>query len=217
MPMMFDLWWLFSYLCFVYLCCHFEQPQPWVGFVQCNSLPGVCLMWYSWVVPWVTFCSTFIVPMLSGGDILVLVEYAVDLHLREILQNDVVLQVFKLSLLGTNLIYIHLITSLISSPRSLWACSVLCSVAELLLSKAHDRRTAWVKICHVFHGYLLLLYALPSGTSVLVLSNIVESHILQFSHLSLLFSSSIFILLIWPRHIGFPYPSFYPFKKNVSF
>lgn len=55
--------------------------------------------------------------------------------------------------------------SLISSPRSLWASSVLCSFVELVISKAHNRRTAWVKI---YHGCLVLLYALPCNTSVLV-------------------------------------------------
>lgn len=53
-PTMIDLWWLFSYLCFVYSCCHFEQSQPWVEFVHavlfqvfaCCGRAGLCHEWH---------------------------------------------------------------------------------------------------------------------------------------------------------------------------
>lgn len=107
-PTMNDLWWLFSYFCFVYSCCHFEQPQPWAGFV--HEFSPRCLLVVvqlgcamSGILQHIHFsCAEWGRHLDVGG----IDAWCNRFDLREILQNDVVLQVFKL-LLRTNLIVLH--------------------------------------------------------------------------------------------------------------
>lgn len=168
-PTMNDLWWLFSYFCFVYSCCHFEQPQPWAGFV--HEFSPRCLL---------------VVVQLgcAMSDILHHIHFSCAEWGRHLDVGGIDAWCNRFASEGDpskwccsagvqtpseDRLDCFTSISLISSSRSLWACSMLCSIADLVICKAHNRKTAWVKIYHVFNGCLLLLYALPSNTSVLVL------------------------------------------------
>lgn len=149
-------------------------------FIVCHCLLVICLLCYSWT--WSNSAADPLYVWEVGAVTSALVEQARALDVQvEILQNDVILQMFKLQLLSTdamNLQQSHWLPAL--HPCGPFLCHAVLLI--LLLLPYPKECINQIKIYHTFHGCILLLYTLPSVNSYIGVIMTFLNHALRFSN-----------------------------------